>query len=108
FFTANRPLAPVTHGYDLSSSGPLALIETTANGGPSVSSAGEDDCARSRDELVTPAAIGPAITMNAAIASRIFRHTLSTAPGSFFMICSILFFRSDPVTPDTHTSGDSI
>jgi hypothetical protein len=107
FFTANRPFGPVAHGYDFASSGALALIDTDANGGPSVTSVGEDDSARSRGELSTPAAIGTTMTAMPAVASRIFLQPFNVAPGSFFMICSILFLRSEPVTPDTHTSGDS-
>src|SRR3989442_6485909 len=86
FFTANRPFGPIAHGYDFASYGALALIDTTANGGPSVTSVGEDDRARSRDELSTPAAIGTTMTARAAVASRIFLHAFNVAPASFFMI----------------------
>ena len=105
FFTAKRPSGPIVHGYCFESSDLFAVTDATANAGPIVSAGA--DCARARGELTTPTAIGTAIAAPAAAASRSFLHAVSIAPGSFFMICSILFFRSEPVTPDTHASGDS-
>ncbi len=56
---------------------------------------------------MTPTAIGAARTAIPATVSAIFfaKFTLSTM--RFVIIASILFLRLDPVTPDTHTSGDS-
>src|SRR5262245_6000922 len=106
FFTANLPRSN-SHGYDFWSSDVLATIDTVVNGGPSESFGGEGACARSGGALIAPTAIGMATAAPATVASINFFHAFSGAPDSFFMICSILFLRSEPVTPDTHASGDS-
>ena len=61
-------------------------------------------CART---MVTPATNGTAIAVRTARASMDFFQPFRPGRISFVMMCSIRFFSSEPVMPETQASGDS-
>ena len=82
----------------------FALIDTASNAG---SLAGAATSRVWGGGFRAPTATGATKTTTAAAV----RSARFNAPGaltaSFVMISSMRFFKSDPVTPDTHASGDS-
>ena len=83
----------------------FGLIEATSNVGESA--AGATICAARRGDVTIPIATGMAIAATSAAPRTTRFSALSATCASFFMICSTRFLRSEPVTPATHTSGDS-
>src|SRR6185369_17121720 len=57
--------------------------------------------------VIAPASTGATRAATATRLSATRRVRLSRAPIRFARIALTRFFRSDPVTPDTHASGDS-
>src|SRR5689334_121754 len=83
----------------------LGLTDVTSNAALPV--VGIWPTASSGRTFSTPTMSGAMSAADAVAARRHFFHALSADRGSFFMMCSILFFKSEPVTPATHASGDS-
>src|SRR5260370_33387822 len=79
------------------------LIDDASNFGVAAAA----DWARMRGAFMTPTAIGTDRAAIPVTVSAIFFAKVSLSTMRFVMIASILFLRLDPVTPDTHTSGDS-
>src|SRR4051812_7981878 len=61
-------------------------------------------CARSGRTAMTPMTNGAAMAAEPAAASRHFFHIVNRGCTSVVMMYSILFLRSEPVTPDTQAS----
>jgi hypothetical protein len=65
------------------------------------------DWARMWGAFTMPITIGTARVEIPATARTVFFARFSLTTMRFFIIASIRFLRFDPVTPDTHASGDS-
>src|SRR6266576_2184798 len=63
-------------------------------------------CARVGVALTRPKTIGKARASTAAVLNKAFLPKLSFRTTCSVMMFTILFLRSDPVTPDTQASGD--
>src|SRR5262245_3680562 len=79
------------------------LIEATSN----FCAVEAADWARMKGAFIVPTTIGAAKAVIPAMARAALLAKLSLSTIRFVMIASIRFRRSAPVTPDTHTSGDS-
>src|SRR5439155_652737 len=81
----------------------VALIEATSN----FSLAAAADWARPAGAFMIPTTIGATRAAIPTTAKATFLTKFSSPATRSVRIAWIRLFRSDPVTPDTHTSGDS-